>query len=176
MLERMPGLCNSSDCRTAVREVTGTADSSVDPCEDLQAFVCGRWCTFANRTQAGTYWREQRRRYVSVVDAAVMHIRRKALFTDQPFSYMASFYASCLGLLGNRKASVADCWRAAGVELEQWTNARDFTTLFAVAVNTIVRSGMPSVFSVSFHDDLTVEVNTATAITTTAVDDRYRQG
>ncbi|KAL1485962.1 hypothetical protein MTO96_031616 [Rhipicephalus appendiculatus] len=174
-LERMPGLCNSTDCEVAVREVIGTADPYADPCGDLQAFTCGRWCTFANSTWAPTYWREQRRRYVSDVEATVMFIYRRALFTGQPFHYMGSFYASCRALLRNRKASVVDCWDAAGVVLEEWTNAGDFTTLLDLAVHTIVSSGVPSVFKISNYNDATVEVDTGMAIATTETDDRFRQ-
>ncbi|KAH8041864.1 hypothetical protein HPB51_019245 [Rhipicephalus microplus] len=175
-LERMSGLCNSTDCEAAVREVIGVADPYVDPCEDMHAFACGRWCTFANSTWAPTYWHEQRRRYVSDVEDTLILIYRRALFTGKPFHYMASFYVSCLGLLENRKASLVDCWDAAGVVLEQWTNASDFTTLFALAVHTIVSSGVPSVFKISNYNDATVEVNTGAAIGTTEADDRFRQG
>lgn len=176
VLERMSGLCNSTDCEAAVREVIGVADPYVDPCEDMHAFACGRWCTFANSTWAPTYWREQRRRYVSDVEDTLILIYRRALFTGQPFHYMASFYVSCLGLLEIRKPSLVDCWDAAGVVLEQWTNASDFTTLFALAVHTIVSSGVPSVFKISNYNDATVEVNTGAAIGTTEADDRFRQG
>ncbi|XP_075539838.1 uncharacterized protein LOC142574693 [Dermacentor variabilis] len=175
VLECMQGLCESLDCRAAVREVIGSSDPFTDPCRDLQSFACGHWCASANRTMAATYWLEQRRRYVSAVDATVLHVQRRALFTGQPFNYMASFYASCLGLLGNRNASLAECWRAAGVELPQWTNASDFRTLFALAVDTIVRSGMPSVFKIRFYSDITVDANTGTAIAATPADDNYRR-
>ncbi|XP_065311462.1 uncharacterized protein [Dermacentor albipictus] len=175
VLERMQGLCENLDCRAAVREVIVSSDPFTNPCRDLQSFACGHWCASANRTMAATYWLEQRRRYVSVVEAAVLRVHRRALFTGQPFDYMASFYASCLGLLGNRKASLADCWRAAGVELPQWTNASDFRTLFALAVDTIVHSDMPSVFKIKFYSDSTVDANTGTAIAATSTDDHYRQ-
>ncbi|KAK8766634.1 hypothetical protein V5799_006580 [Amblyomma americanum] len=162
-LENLEKFCETASCRSAVKEMAASADLLSEPCSDLRSFACGRWCALPIRP-AASYWLEQRRRFVAAVDTSVLSIRRRAVFTGQPFYYMSAFYASCIGVLGSRKASIADSWTAAGIDVQLWMKASDFKSVLALTLDTAMSVGLTTVYKVVSIDNDTFDVSTGSAI------------
>ncbi|XP_077507631.1 uncharacterized protein LOC144118623 [Amblyomma americanum] len=77
---------------------------------------------------------------------------------------MSAFYASCIGVLGSRKASIADSWTAAGIDVQLWMKASDFKSVLALTLDTAMSVGLTTVYKVVSIDNDTFDVSTGSAI------------
>ncbi|XP_077498624.1 membrane metallo-endopeptidase-like 1 [Amblyomma americanum] len=148
LLAQVVPACRTKECRSAMRILNLSMDTSADPCQDAYALACGRWHFTDEVGRPLTYIDMLHDRYVR---QAHMNLAAKgANRLDHPVNLdvPSRIYRSCIRFFVDDRARLVDVWQAAGMDLKTWLAVRHFSELFSLVVRTFVENGLETVFVV----------------------------
>ncbi|KAH7960587.1 hypothetical protein HPB49_021365 [Dermacentor silvarum] len=129
LTRQLQSACISDDCRTAVWLLDLSVDNSANVCDDVYAFVCGRWNRTGNAGLTQSYHQNLHDHYVPLVHNTLSAQKSANASVRPDVHQLIELYVSCLGFFNNRSTNLQQLWKAAGVDPEEWLNVTDFPKL-----------------------------------------------
>ncbi|XP_070388588.1 pneumococcal serine-rich repeat protein-like isoform X2 [Dermacentor albipictus] len=163
--DSMYRLCSSRGCKSAVREIEESANTSVLPCRDIYSFACGKWNLMREGPDNASV--PVQLSYMQVLDQVFVDQVEQQLLSSTHHARARSIgviYRSCVTFYTNVSARLTHMWPAANIDPHLWLTAADHLQLFDMVIESILTSHLSSIFSLVHHANGTVDVRIGTAI------------
>lgn len=166
LVEELANVCETRGCRQALSLINASCLTSVDICRDFYGFVCGRWDWRApTGIKPLSYAKILGLNYSSLVDEALARTLSSPQAKDTDGYNIALVYSSCVSFLANTTTNLDNMFKAASVNPRAFLDVNDFSQLFSLTIQTIVKTRLTSVVKVVyFTANTTVGVLTGTSM------------
>ncbi|XP_064490050.1 neprilysin-11-like [Ornithodoros turicata] len=151
-----PNVCRSKECRQATSFIDSVANYSVDPCMDIQRYVCGRWAqTKPGRGRfRGDYLSETFRNSTLRVHEKLMNLSNMVNAIYYAESNMAVYYKSCYNFMtDNESSAVTSIIKYFRIDPKTWHSVKTLEDLVFLAASTMRE------FAWRFFFDIYAELN-----------------
>ncbi|KAH7956753.1 hypothetical protein HPB52_012426 [Rhipicephalus sanguineus] len=152
LTQRIQSVCNSHDCRSAVRLLDLSLDSGANACHDAYDFVCGHWKSTGHNGSTQSYHESLHDQYVPLAHNTLTAQRSRKSSGRPEVRQLVKLYSSCLAFFSNESSNLQELWKAAGVDAAKWLNVTGFAELVSLIVSSAYRNKMPSMVHVQWSD------------------------